>query len=395
MKLPPPCVSAQRHGQFIGCLRIERVGGVGVGGAVGNAVAAGELAAGNHRLHIFRRAEGRRPGLHVDVGGEAAIHHRCPAAHHLGEGDAGQRFGILLHQCARDRHRRHRPRQRKGCDDDNLISSRHFHDALQHRPVEPQRRRGVDDGEERGFLFHLLRCNAAANAGDLQSIEITLLAKRIGVKHLVGQLHHVRQTIEVAHGGMDIDGLDRITAGRVDHVVGLGELDQLAVVFLIAGATAAVAVGDERRACDLGEDQIVAADLDVAYRVAGMQREAGRGRRDHLGDQAAVEAHAVGAGADIGAGCLHQAAGFRQDDIHSDLFEHRQRCLVDRLDGLVIDDFGFLQRIDEIEIFGTAEALAGALGSPAAGSFAALDGCICIGEGRRRRLVVAHGFSIG
>jgi len=49
----------------------------------------------------------------------------------------------------------------------------------------------------------------------------------------------------MADRGVDIDRLDRITAGRVDDVVMLREFDQLAKVFLIAGPTAAFTIGNE------------------------------------------------------------------------------------------------------------------------------------------------------
>ena len=66
----------QREHALIGGLRVDRVGGVGVGGAVGQLVAPRQLAADDRSLHVFGRAEGRRPGLHVDIGGEAAIDER-------------------------------------------------------------------------------------------------------------------------------------------------------------------------------------------------------------------------------------------------------------------------------------------------------------------------------
>lgn len=92
---------------FIGRLRIDRVGGADIGGAVGDLVAAGKLAADHLRLHVFGRAESGRPGFHVDIGGKAAIADRRALFDHLGEGDAGERFGILLHQRPGDGHRRH------------------------------------------------------------------------------------------------------------------------------------------------------------------------------------------------------------------------------------------------------------------------------------------------
>ena len=61
----------------------------------------------------------------------------------------------------------------------------------------------------------------------------------------------------MAHGRMDIDRLDRIAAGRVDDVIGLGKLDQLAEILLVAGAAPAFAIGHEGCRSDLRKDQIV------------------------------------------------------------------------------------------------------------------------------------------
>ena len=129
----------QREHDFIGRLGIDGVGGAGVGGAVGQAVAARQLAADDARLHVFGRAEGRRARFHVDVGGEAAIDDGRALAHELGQGEAGQRLGVLLDQRAGDSHRRHGAGQREGRDADDLIARRHLDDALQHRRVELQR----------------------------------------------------------------------------------------------------------------------------------------------------------------------------------------------------------------------------------------------------------------
>ena len=78
--------------------------------------------------------------------------------------------------------------------------------------------------------------------GQIRGISTGVL---IDVEDLVRQLHHVRQAVEMADGGVDVDRLDGIAARRVDDVVGLGELDELAEVLLVAGAPAALAVGHE------------------------------------------------------------------------------------------------------------------------------------------------------
>ena len=51
------------------------------------------------------------------------------------------------------------------------------------------------------------------DAGDLDAVDIALLAERIDVEHLVGQRREVADAFEVAHRGVDVDRLDRIAAG--------------------------------------------------------------------------------------------------------------------------------------------------------------------------------------
>ena len=96
-----------------------------------------------------------------------------------------------------------------------------------------------------------------------------------------------------------------------------------------------------------------------------MQRELLRNGADHLHDQAAVEADALGAGRYRGAGGFHALARFRQDDIHADLFEHGQRGIVDRLYLVSGEQLGLGPRVGEVEI-GRAGHLAHPFGAAAA-----------------------------
>jgi hypothetical protein len=67
-------------------------------------VVPGELPGAQQADRRLRRAEGRRPGLHVDVGQERAEDHRAAGPDELRQRDAGQRLGELLRQRGRDRH---------------------------------------------------------------------------------------------------------------------------------------------------------------------------------------------------------------------------------------------------------------------------------------------------
>ena len=99
-----------------------------------------QLAAGDVSEGIFRRAEGRRAGFHIDIAGKGAIDARGALAHLLQQGDSGKRFGILLHHRSGDGHRCHRPSERKWRDHHSLAAPCGTYCTVQHRPVMLQRR---------------------------------------------------------------------------------------------------------------------------------------------------------------------------------------------------------------------------------------------------------------
>ncbi len=162
------------------------------------------------------------------------------------------------------------------------------------------------------------------------------LPKRIGVKRLVGEDHHIAQRFEMAHGGVDIDGFDGIAGDEIDAVEILGELQELAVVGMVAGAAAAFHVGAIGRAAHGAEQHVRPADLRIVFRIAGMEGEL-RGRRFHqLLDHRGIKAHALAG--NIGTGLLQQVAGFRQSEVHADFGQHFQRGAVDGFNFVGGDD---------------------------------------------------------
>ena len=132
--------SLKRKGRFPYRLRVGRVAGIGVRRAPWQPVTAGHLSRHLHRTDIFRRAEGRRAGFHIDIAGKGAIDARGALAHLLQQGDSGKRLGILLHHRPGDGHWRHRPGERKGRDHHRLATLGGTHRPVQHRPVMLQRR---------------------------------------------------------------------------------------------------------------------------------------------------------------------------------------------------------------------------------------------------------------
>ncbi len=124
------------HHRFVHRLRVGRVRGVHVGGAVGQVVTPGQLATDQRGFRILRCTERRSAGLHVHVGGKATVHHRRARIDQLQKRDAGQRFGVLLHQRAGDGDRRHGAGQGERRDGHDLVAPGHFDHAPQHRHVE-------------------------------------------------------------------------------------------------------------------------------------------------------------------------------------------------------------------------------------------------------------------
>ena len=292
----------QREHRFVGSLGVDGVGGADVRRSVGESVAPGELAADHGGAHVLGRAERRRPGLHVDVGREAAVHHRRARPHDLGQHHAGERFGVLLRERAGQRDRRHRTGERERRHHDDLVAGGELHDPVQHRGVEAQRRAGVDHREDRRLALERLVVDASGDPGHLEAVTVALPAEAVGVERLVRQRERVVGRVEVAHGRVDVDRLDRIAGEEVDGVEHLGQPQQILVVGPVADSPAALEIGHVRRARHRPEREVVAADHEVVVGVAGVQgerrRRGGDQRRDHVG----VESDPLAPRLDVGAG---------------------------------------------------------------------------------------------
>ncbi len=321
----------RKHG-LVCRLSIHRIGCTHVGRAVGQAITSGKLAAGQGRLHVFRRAEGRRAGLHVDVRGEAAIDEGRAGARRLAQHQPGQRLGILLRQRTGQRHRRHRPGERERRQHHNLVAPGHLDDAAAHRIVDLQRRIGVDDRQQAGLAIQCRIVDAAGDARDLDAVANALAPQRVGVEYLVGHRHDIRQAFEVTDRRMDIERLDSITAAQVDDVERLDKLYEIPEIGPVTGTPAAVHVGRIGRAGDRAKCHPVAPDRQRPVRVAGMQRELLRRTAHHAFDQAALEPDPVAARFDIGAGGAQDRPGFLAQDVEPDLLENRERRFVNLLD---------------------------------------------------------------
>ena len=125
-----------------------------------------------------------------------------------------------------------------------------------------------------------------------------------------------------------------------------------------------------------------------------MQREGPRGLADQIHDQAAIEAHPFASCHDIRAGGLEPLARFRQHEIHADLFEYLQRCLVDRLEPFLAQEQRRILAVEDRPVAqgrGALAALAPVSAASAAGASAPLGRPGRVLDGRRYNVVkTAH-----
>jgi hypothetical protein len=140
----------QRHQRLVGGLRVGGLRRVQpAAGAERQTVVPGQLTGAQQAEGGLRRAEGRRAGLHIDVGQERAEDDRATRPDQLGQRDAGQRLGQLLDQRGRDRHRGHGPHQQERGQYHRLGGPVVLELRVQH-PVVPAQRGVAVDQRDRG-----------------------------------------------------------------------------------------------------------------------------------------------------------------------------------------------------------------------------------------------------
>ncbi len=250
----------EREHALVGRLGVERIGRIGVRGAIWQAKAARQLSADDRRFHIFRRAEGRRARLHVHVRRESAIDEWRAWPRCLGHDEARERLGMLLRERAGERHRRHCASERERRHHHHLVAARHLDDSFHHRRVEPQWRRGVDDREQRGLALQRLIVEPTRNFDHLDGVQVALAPEAVGVDRLVGQRQHVEQRVEMADRGGNVDRLDRIAADEMNRIETLPEANEVLIVAPVAGPPASRAVKRIGGARHGAESDVPAAD---------------------------------------------------------------------------------------------------------------------------------------
>ena len=320
----------QREDALVGRLRIDGVRRAHVAAAIRQVVAAGQLAADHGGANVLGRAECRSTRLHVDVRGEAPVHHGRSRTNDLTEGDAGEGFSVLLGEGPGERDRCHCPGERERGHHNGLISRGHLDDPMQHRSVEPQRRVGVDDREDRRLAVDGGVVDASGDAHHLDAVPVLLAAQAVAVDVLVGQRQHVEGGMDVAYRGMDVDRFDRVAGDEVDRVEHLSQLQEVIEPGPVTDVAHPIETDDVRRAGDRPVGHPGAADVQVLVRIPAVQSELGGRGGDPFEDQLLGKADVLAGLIDIGAGIAEQAARLPVPDVHADSFEDRQRGGVDR-----------------------------------------------------------------
>ena len=203
-----------------------------------------------------------------------------------------------------------------------------LHDALQHRNVETQWRRRVDDREHRRFFADLLLAHAACDSHHLEHVTIALCAEAVAVDHLVAHREHVVGGLDVADGRVQVHRLDGIAGEKVDDVEHGRQLHEILEVLARAGVTRAIQLDEVGRARHTAECHPVATDTQVVLGVARVHRELAWTGLDRFHHERRVEAHAcIG---DLHAVLRQECPSVGFEEVDAVLREHAQGGQVDR-----------------------------------------------------------------
>ena len=139
---------------------------------------------------------------------------------------------------------------------------------MQHRDVEAQRRRRVDDAEHRWLFVERGVVNLSRNTYHLEHVLVALAAEAVAVQSLVGVREHVVRAFEVADRGVQVDRFDGVARYEVNDVEYLRKFEQIAEVFARARVAAAFEVDKIWRAGYRSKGHIVAANIESVRGVA-------------------------------------------------------------------------------------------------------------------------------
>ncbi len=298
---------------------------------------------------MLGRAEGGRAGFHVDVRGERPVGHRRTGPDELGERDGGECFGVGKRDRAGHRDRGHGAHQRERGDNRHLPGAGEVDQALQHRHIERARRVGVDDRVAVRIGRELGIAQPAKVADHLESVLHLRRAACVDEGDFVGMAKLSFEREIVPDMGGDVLGFDQ-RGDHVEHVEMLGQLDQIAEVFVRAGTAALDAIRGVRTACAGLEGERTKLQRQFAVASAAHDRD-GLGRGGERGpDHVAADADHLGVFVDDGPAFAENLARFGEQDLDGEVFEDGERGLVHGLDFVVGKDVHRWERVLELTV---------------------------------------------
>src|SRR5690554_504238 len=134
----------------------------------------------------------------------------------------------------------------------------------------------------------------------------------------------------------------------MNDVQGLHYTDHIRIILEVPRSPPPFEVADVRRTAYRAEGHEGATYLEVVGRVTGMQAIAGGCLGDQLRNQFGIEADTVRSGLAVSAGSLEDGQGFGMKKIHADLSQDLQGGLMDRFQGLFIDEVQWSQIVFEL-----------------------------------------------
>ena len=175
----------QGHHALVGGLGVWGVRGIGVTRPVGYLITPCQLSGCLTGEGVLRRAESRGTGLHVDIAGEAAVETGSSGPDDLDEGQAEERFGVLLHQGARHGRRGHGTAQREGRHHHRLVGADKGDQPLGLGTIKLTRGVGVDVAEDarRGLKVTIVK--AQGDLGKLDAVARPVPAQKAHRDRLV------------------------------------------------------------------------------------------------------------------------------------------------------------------------------------------------------------------
>ena len=291
-------------------------------------------------LDVLRRPERGRAGAHVDVRGEAAIDHRRARPDDLGERDHEQRLGVLLGERPGER----RPGVIAPASVNGVATTGWPHVAISMSPsdIGPSSRSGEFEFTiviRLGSRTSVSRSTPRVMAGDLDGVVDDGRAEREALPRLVEEGREGPVHVEVAGLDRQVGRLERAAALLVDDVEAADHADVGLEVRGVAGPSAAIEVGHERRPADRAEDEVAVPEDEV--RAPGSARAArsatGRARRAPRPAPGRAGPGLPGHGRRPRARRARRRASKQiqrpaAEHLHADVSQDRQRGAVDRLD---------------------------------------------------------------